>query len=134
MYRPEDLESIQQLEFELFPENAFNEYTLSKEIGLGYCLVVELGKMVVGYCLVRVDPYEKRSHILRLGISSGYRRMGWGESLLEEVLTRTPTYSAMLTVLKRNTPAIALYRKKGFTVRGGTPWDPDGMFLMERLP
>ncbi len=130
-YRVDDLESIESMEAVLFPDNAFNTRTLAKEIELGFCYVVDIDGPV-GYVLVRVDEYAERLHILRLGVLPAHRRAGWGRALLTSTLTRVDGYSVLLTVLKANRPAIALYRSFGFQVVGGTPGDPAGMFLMER--
>lgn len=82
----------------------------------GYtCIVLDRGGGVAGYGILSVAAGE--AHILNLCIDPKFRRMGYAERLLDEILVRARGAGAdqiFLEVRPSNEPAIALYRKKGF--------------------
>jgi ribosomal-protein-alanine N-acetyltransferase len=80
-----------------------------------HCTVLDRGKYVVGYAILSVAAGE--AHILNLCVNPGYRRLGYGDRLLREILysARAAEVSEIfLEVRPSNTGALALYRKKGF--------------------
>lgn len=113
-----DITELCEIDYELFPENNFNEWTLRNELsrGVGHVLLVE-GKLA-GYLLVHVDD-DGLIDILRLGIREPYRRQGLATHLLRTALHTDRT--TMLTVKRSNHAAIRLYRKHGFTITGMLP-------------
>ncbi len=82
----------------------------------GYsCIVVDRGELVVGYGILSVAAGE--AHILNLCVDPTYRGLGYGESLLDEVLSRAQRADVteiFLEVRPSNESAISLYQKKGF--------------------
>ncbi|HZD53171.1 MAG TPA: ribosomal protein S18-alanine N-acetyltransferase [Woeseiaceae bacterium] len=82
----------------------------------GYtCIVLERESRVAGYAILSVAAGE--AHILNLCVDPDYRNLGYGDSLLEEVLQRARHASVkevFLEVRPSNVNALALYRKKGF--------------------
>ncbi|MEM9208283.1 MAG: ribosomal protein S18-alanine N-acetyltransferase [Pseudomonadota bacterium] len=82
----------------------------------GYvCLVLDRGNHVIGYSILSVAAAE--AHILNLCVDPGYRSLGYGERLLNEVIDRAryaEVEAIFLEVRPSNANALALYRKKGF--------------------
>lgn len=91
------------------------EEALEAELHYGSGIGVQQDGALIAYTLWRVD--EGLMDITRLGVRSGYRRMGLGRILLRtaRITARLP---AMLTVKKDNAEALALYRAEGFRVVG----------------
>ena len=82
----------------------------------GYsCVVLVREVRVVGYSILSVAAGE--AHFLNLCVDPGFRQLGYGEKLLDEILSRVATedvHEMFLEVRPSNEKAIALYRKKGF--------------------
>jgi len=82
----------------------------------GYtCIVLERGDFVAGYGILSVAAGE--AHVLNLCVDPGYRRLGYGDRLLDEMLRRAKAASVkevFLEVRPSNVNALSLYRKKGF--------------------
>lgn len=82
----------------------------------GYsCIVLERGDSVAGYAILSVAAGE--AHVLNLCVDSDYRKLGYGDGLLDEILLRardTGVSEVFLEVRPSNVPALSLYRKKGF--------------------
>ena len=82
----------------------------------GYqCVVLERDGEVVGYSILSIAAGE--AHILNICLHPGYRSMGYGEKLLDEILFRARSLSVQqifLEVRPSNEHALALYRKKDF--------------------
>ena len=82
----------------------------------GYaCIVVVREETVAGYAILSVAAGE--AHILNLCVDPTYRQLGYGERLLDEILSRADLAEVteiFLEVRPSNEKAIALYRKKGF--------------------
>ena len=82
----------------------------------GYtCLVLDRDYEIVGYCILSIAAGE--AHILNLCVDPGFRGLGYGDRLLEEVLERAKhagVKQVFLEVRPSNKAAMALYRKKGF--------------------
>lgn len=111
---PEDVDELASLEGELFPDNCFNERTMSNELKVSRCWVEERGERIIGYVLVRVD--DGMADILRLGVLPGHHRQGVATRLLTVALREAP--ATMLTVRKYNDPALSLYFGFGFRIMG----------------
>ncbi|MGI9234500.1 MAG: ribosomal protein S18-alanine N-acetyltransferase [Woeseiaceae bacterium] len=70
---------------------------------------------VAGYGILSIAAGE--AHILNLCIDPKFRSMGYGERLLDTLLSHaraTSVREVLLEVRPSNTTALALYRKKGF--------------------
>ena len=82
----------------------------------GYvCLVLDRGNQVIGYSILSVAAAE--AHILNLCVDPGFRNLGYGERLLNEIIDRAryaEVEAIFLEVRPSNANALALYRKKGF--------------------
>jgi ribosomal-protein-alanine N-acetyltransferase len=80
-----------------------------------HCVVIERESLVVGYSILSVAAGE--AHILNLCVDPNYRELGYGEQLLDEILSRAALAEVreiFLEVRPSNVKAIALYDKKGF--------------------
>lgn len=82
----------------------------------GYsCIVLEQGDVVAGYGILSIAAGE--AHVLNVCVDPDYRRMGFGDRLLDEMLLRAQSAGVrevFLEVRPSNTGALSLYRKKGF--------------------
>lgn len=82
----------------------------------GYsCIVLERDESVVGYGILSVAAGE--AHILNLCVDPDYRKLGYGERLLDEILARArhaEVREVFLEVRPSNESAFGLYLKKGF--------------------
>jgi len=82
----------------------------------GYdCIVVDREGAVAGYGILSVAAGE--AHILNLCVDTKFRKHGYGERLLDEILARATTAEVreiFLEVRPSNEAAILLYQKKGF--------------------
>lgn len=82
----------------------------------GYtCIVLERDLEIVGYSILSVAAGE--AHILNLCVDPGFRKLGYGDRLLEEILNLAAdagVKQVFLEVRPSNAAAMALYRKKGF--------------------
>jgi ribosomal-protein-alanine N-acetyltransferase len=82
----------------------------------GYTAVVlEHDHEVAGYSILSVAAGE--AHILNLCVDKDYRKLGYGDRLIEEILERAKgagVKQVFLEVRPSNVGALNLYRKKGF--------------------
>jgi ribosomal-protein-alanine N-acetyltransferase len=82
----------------------------------GYtCIVLERGDFIAGYGILSVAAGE--AHVLNLCVDPHYRRLGYGDRLLDEMLQRARAASVkevFLEVRPSNVNALSLYRKRGF--------------------
>jgi ribosomal-protein-alanine N-acetyltransferase len=82
----------------------------------GYdCIVVDREGLVAGYSILSVAAGE--AHILNLCVDTKFRKHGYGERLLDEILARAThaeVREIFLEVRPSNEAAISLYQKKGF--------------------
>ncbi len=80
-----------------------------------HCVVLEIGDRPAGYAILSIAAGE--AHILNLCVDPGFRSVGYGGQLLDEVLARAreaDVQRVFLEVRPTNTNALALYRKRGF--------------------
>lgn len=85
--------------------------------------VAEVDGRIVGQVDAHVSSYPKARHVASLGIAivNGYRELGIGRILMEQVLAwmkARGVEKAALEVFSTNARAIALYRKMGFEIEG----------------
>ena len=82
----------------------------------GYtCIVLDRNDTVAGYGILSVAAGE--AHVLNICVDPDYRRLGYGDRLLDELLARARAASVkevFLEVRPSNVNALSLYRKKGF--------------------
>lgn len=80
-----------------------------------HCAVIEREERVIGYSILSVAAGE--AHILNLCVDPHFRELGYGEQLLDDILSRAVAAKVgkiFLEVRPSNVMAIALYKKKGF--------------------
>ena len=82
----------------------------------GYkCIVLLREDQVAGYGILSIAAGE--AHILNLCVDPEFRSMGYGERLLDNLLSQaraSAVQEVLLEVRPSNRTALALYRKKGF--------------------
>ena len=82
----------------------------------GYqCIVLMREERVAGYGILSIAAGE--AHILNLCVDPAHRAHGYGEQLLDEILSRARAAAVeevLLEVRPSNRTAVALYKKKGF--------------------
>ena len=105
-------------------ESSFIERLAAISDGKGKYLVVEEGGGLVAHASLWPMGLKKVSHVLRLDmcVHLGHWRQGHGERLLQALFdwarTESNGHKVELLVRSGNEPAIALYRKLGFTEEG----------------
>lgn len=114
----EDVEDLASIDYELFPENNFNERTILHQIESGVGYVLQVDGLLAGY-MICSSPKNPPLDILRLGVREKYRKVGIASVLLNNILRLGK--DIMLTVRKTNVPAISLYLKYGFLITGTMP-------------
>lgn len=82
----------------------------------GYtCVVLTRGEAVAGYGILSIAAGE--AHILNLCVDPLYRQLGYGETLLDEIMAcakAADVRQVFLEVRPSNEAALSLYQKKGF--------------------
>lgn len=101
--------------------------SLADNGGIQLIAVDENTGIIIGWCHVaRVSMEEGMRHVcgLGMGVLKSYRRHGWGQKLLENVIQQVfsssnTTFSRIeVEVWASNKAAIRLYEKNGFIVEG----------------
>lgn len=117
----DDVIAICGLEAELFPDNCFNEVTLSNELVQGISWVLYIGKVLAGYVIMQSDGVL--NDIIRLGVAKSFQGRGIGSQLLKLALEKKEG-PVILTVKDHNWQALRLYKKNGFELVGhlGEGW------------
>jgi len=118
---PVHVQRIAELEQELFPENWLSESTILGELERGPCFIALTANGVDGY--LQTSLKEGVLDVLRVGVTRNAQGNGIGEALMLRVLD-VPHTLCILTVVKDNIPALALYKKLGFELYGdlGRAW------------
>jgi len=98
-------------------------------------LVAESSGRIVGYVIGLCKKWGE-GHIISLAVRPEYRRRGIGRALMEALLARFKERgmrAARLEVRVSNTPAIKLYERLGFRIKGvlrGYYLDGEDAYLM----
>ncbi len=82
------------------------------------------GKLVADASIIRNFGREKEAGTLGIAISKGYRNIGIGRMIIDQLLTLAQKSNFRLVVLdvySNNPGAIHLYKKLGFQEAGATP-------------
>jgi ribosomal-protein-alanine N-acetyltransferase len=86
----------------------------------GYlCYVYVSGEVLLGFAVLMAGVNE--AELLNIAVLSGQQRKGWGRAMLEAVLEVAAIRQlsrVFLEVRASNAPAIALYRRAGFSQIG----------------
>ncbi len=134
--QPGEAEEIAQLEEECFhdPWTANSISDMLTDPHAIYIVAMQDGH-IVGYCGSRTVLDE--GDILRVAVRKAWRSQGIASRILAFLLAETPDiHSWYLDVREHNAPALALYRKYGFTAigrrRGYYRHPADDAILMQR--
>ena len=116
----QDTAALAALEAECFPD-PWGETAVSGQLAAAHCLslVAERDGAPVGYLFMSILPPE--GDINRIAVSPAARRAGVGDALLAAGLSAAADRGVekiFLDVRESNLPAIALYRKHGFSETG----------------
>lgn len=87
-----------------------------------------------GYCSCAVSPEKGVLKLEQLYLAAAHRGRGLGRLMLEHVEHHGRAlgrHTVVLQVNRRNFPAIAFYRRTGFTVREAAVFDIGGGFVMD---
>ena len=111
-----DNEAIQAIEQSVFKEDPWSLEMISQEIAKDpsrITWIMELGELMIGYCMVRSGPGEV--HLINMAVEPSFHCMGLGKRLLDHFLDQVPAKSSVFLEVKRgNFPAINLYLGAGF--------------------
>ena len=133
--RREDLPGVHELEASSF-KDPFPPYFIDQLANANpetFLVAVEEDR-IVGYAVV--DNWTDHQHLVSIAVSTGSRRKGIGQALLDNMLARVREGPLRLELRKSNQAALSLYRKNGFTETGVTHsyyTDGEDAITMERL-
>lgn len=118
-----DVPAVAELERKCFSD-PWSERSVAAELEnpLSLWLVALLGRTVVGY--VGSQSVMEQADMMNIAVNPDYRRQGIAESLIERLVAELKdkqVSSLTLEVRASNAPAIALYRKLGFSQVGKRP-------------
>lgn len=125
-----DIEEVMRIERSIYPY-PWTAGNFSDSLNSGYlCTVAELDGAMAGYAVMMMAPFE--AHLMTIGIALPFQRRGWGAALLGamlQVAREAGAQRVLLEVRPSNLPALALYRRSGFSQiglrRGYYPADND---------
>ena len=113
---PSDNEAIHAIEQSVFKEDPWSMEMISEEIAEDpsrITWIMELGELMIGYCMVRFGPGEV--HLINMAVVTSFHRLGLGKRMLDHFLDQIPAKSSVFLEVKRgNFPAINLYLGAGF--------------------
>jgi [ribosomal protein S18]-alanine N-acetyltransferase len=114
-----DIDEVMRIERSIYPY-PWTAGNFADSLNSGYlCTVAELEGAMAGYAVMMMAPLE--THLLTIGIAQPFQRRGWGAALLGAMLTVAREAGAervLLEVRPSNAPALALYRRSGFSQIG----------------
>jgi len=130
-FQPSDLDRVIYINQTCLPENypSFFFMDLFRKYPETFIVAEEDG-VVVGYIMCRIETgmpsfrslsFSKRGHIISIAVLPEYRNRGIGYALVSRALRAMTLYRASecyLEVRVSNTPAINLYKKLGFEIKG----------------
>jgi ribosomal-protein-alanine N-acetyltransferase len=138
-FEPPDFPYIIETEKKVFNEHDPYFYMQFYETCPDSFIVAEMNGMVVGY-VIGFQTIEKTGRIFSLAVDPGYRNMGIGGALLEEILAifgREGISEIVLEVRSDNVKAQRFYKRHGFLKFGMIEKyynDGENATLMKRLP
>lgn len=84
-----------------------------------YCFVIELGKLVIGYCRFDYDEEEKCFNV-SIAIKYGQQGRGYGNVLLDRAIKKMKDKEEMTAKIKKdNLHSLRLFQKNNFAIVGG---------------
>lgn len=119
---PEDLDDLMRIEDESFQDERFSRDLLEMFVNEDdfETLVCEVGGTVAGYATAYIEP-GVMTRVLSLAVDYEHRGMGIGRQLMRQVeFQGKDSGSAVITLEVRvsNVPAVNLYLKEGYQIRG----------------
>jgi ribosomal-protein-alanine N-acetyltransferase len=143
-----DLEKVMEINKTCLPEN-YNSYFFIEIFK--HCpdafIVAEANGTIIGYIMCRLEsgfsdfsrikPVRK-GHVVSIAILPEYRRTGIARTLMLSAMSSLTNYGsseAFCEVRVTNEPALALYKKLGFSIRKRIAryyYDGEDAFLMSR--
>ncbi len=130
LFKPDDLDTVMQLNRSYLPENYSSLFFMDLHRRFPKTFIVaEEDKAIIGYVMCRIEtPFPgvgllgvaKRGHVISIAVTPEYRRRGVGSMLMKKALAAMVEYNAKQCVLEvrtGNTGGINLYRKLGFHVK-----------------
>lgn len=115
----DDLKSLVELENRCFTEDRISRRSFRRflEVPRDRLIVAELGKELVGYCLVLMSAATRLARIYSIAVSPTVRGQGVGEKLVKEAEKEAADADRIimrLEVREDNSGAINLYRRLGY--------------------
>lgn len=123
---PSDLGQIERIERESFGDDAFTRRQLAYLItrAKGVCFVALAAGKVAGYLSLLERPRFANMRIYSVATAPEARGLGIGQALLDKAVEYARERNAReitLEVSTANTAALALYRKRGFSMASRLP-------------
>ena len=116
---PEDIDQVMHVEREVY-QFPWTERIFSDCIRVGYqCWLALLDGEVIGHAVISIVADE--SHMLNLSIGSAYQGKGYGQQLVDFLVSEARAQRAqtmLLEVRPSNTVAIHCYNRAGFNEIG----------------
>lgn len=114
-----DLDAIEHLEHGCFDDDAFTRRQLDYLIrkAQGACFVARLDGQIVGYLSLLTPRNTCNARIYSVAVAAQARGHGVGQLLVDQAIAYARTQhrrQVTLEVRTDNTPALALYSRKGF--------------------
>lgn len=126
-YDPPDFDALVALDARLFGEDAFTAFVFQRLLR-AYGLVFRVARadtVLAGYAAAyMIGGTWRLGYIASLAVDLPFQRRGIGLFLMQQVHTRLLAQGALMVKLHvraSNGPAVALYRKLGYTVQRGVP-------------
>lgn len=129
-----DLISAAQIDYMLAGRHAPAALARYLERTDAWMSLLRLDGQPIGYCSHARTPEAEEMKLQELYLSKAWRGRGWGNLMITHVAAHARTLGCrtlMLTVNKRNTGSIAVYRRAGFEVREEAVFDIGNGFLMD---
>ena len=85
----------------------------------GYSFGAYQDDRLIGFALAEAIPHDKMLFVRELHVMVGFRRMGIGRALMEQVIAKARQASLVMIMVETqntNVKAIRFYRKMGFTL------------------
>jgi diamine N-acetyltransferase len=125
---------VEQIEYML--AGRYTPQSLSRYVGseVRWCELLKLGDETIGYCSHALTEVPGELKLEQLYVLPAHHGKGYGGFMLRHIETRAAALGCdrlMLTVNKRNTDSIAVYRHAGFTVREEAVFDIGNGYVMD---
>jgi len=141
-YRASDFEHLWELDQRCFPRGiaySREELTYYLRDKTAVCLIAREQEQILGFILAHRDR-RGFGHIITLDVDPAAHRSGIGSALMqaaEERLLRAECQCIFLEVAVNNLPALAFYKKHGYSVikslRRYYPGGLDGLLMRKQL-